>query len=67
MVDARHHGHQSTNALNNLPRLAPNLFWESSDQSCSIHKFVFQPKALTLITMDEYLQIRKPEIKKPDG
>lgn len=67
MVDARHHGHQTTNAVNDLPRLTPKLFFESGDQSCSIQKFVPQPKVLTLITMDEYLQIRKPDIKKPDG
>ena len=44
-----------------------NCSSESGDQSCSIQKFVPQPKVLTLITMDEYLQIRKPDIKKPDG
>lgn len=44
MVNARHHGHQTTNALNNLPRLTPKLFFESSDQSCSIRKFVPQPE-----------------------
>jgi hypothetical protein len=67
MVYARHHRLQTTNALNDLPRLTPKLFFESGDQSCSIQKFVPQPKVLTLITMNEYLQIRKPEIKKPDG